>query len=98
MVKKLALALTLFIAFTFAAPAQTLNKAKLDSFFVALNTHNRSMGSIAISANGALVYQNAIGYAEYNDHAKIPATLNTRYRIGSISKMFTAAIIFQLIQ
>jgi len=56
------------------------------------------MGSIAISANGRLVYQNAIGYAEYNDQAKIPATINTRYRIGSISKMFTAVMIFQLIE
>jgi D-alanyl-D-alanine carboxypeptidase len=98
MVKKLLPVLSLFIAFTLAAQAQTLNKAKLDSFFVALNTHNRSMGSIAISVNGALVYQNAIGYAEYNDQAKIPASINTRYRIGSISKMFTAAMIFQLIQ
>jgi D-alanyl-D-alanine carboxypeptidase len=98
MIKKLLPVLALFIAFNLAAPAQTLNKAKLDSFFVALNTHNRSMGSIAISANGTLVYQNAIGYAAYNDQAKIPAGINTRYRIGSISKMFTAAMIFQLMQ
>ncbi len=98
MIKKLGSALTLFIAFNFAVSAQTLNKAKLDSFFVALNAHYRSMGSIAISANGTLVYQNAIGYAEYNDQAKIPASVNTKYRIGSISKMFTATMIFQLIQ
>ncbi|HZY35475.1 MAG TPA: serine hydrolase domain-containing protein [Mucilaginibacter sp.] len=98
MIKKLLPVTTLLIAFAFACNGQTFNKAKLDSFFVALNTHNRNMGSIAISANGTLVYQNAIGYAEYNDQAKIPASVNTRYRIGSISKMFTAAMIFQLIQ
>jgi len=98
MIKKLAPVLTFFVLINCACKAQTLNKAKLDSFFVALNTHNRSMGSIAISANGRLVYQNAIGYAEYNDQAKIPATINTRYRIGSISKMFTAVMIFQLIE
>ena len=98
MIKKIAPVLAFFIAFNCAVSAQTLNKAKLDSFFVALNTHNRSMGSIAISADGTLVYQNAIGYAEYNDQGKIPATINTRYRIGSITKMFTAIMVFQLIE
>ena len=98
MIKKIAAALALLIIISTAVIAQSLNKAKLDSFFVALNAHNRSMGSIAISANGTLVYQNAIGYAEENDQAKIPATINTRYRIGSISKMFTAVMIFQLIE
>lgn len=97
MIQKIAYLFLLFLTLQSCAHAQTFNKAKLDSFFVALNTKNQNMGSIAISANGVLVYQNAIGYSQVNKDAKIPATIETKYRVGSISKMFTATMIFQLI-
>jgi D-alanyl-D-alanine carboxypeptidase len=97
MIQKIANFLLLFLILQSTAYAQTFNKAKLDSFFVALNTHDRSMGNIAIAANGVVVYQNAIGYSQVNKGLKTPATIETKYRIGSISKMFTATMIFQLI-
>lgn len=97
MIQKRAYFFLLFLILQSCTHAQTFNKAKLDSFFVALNTKDQSMGSIAISANGVLVYQNAIGYSQMNKGLKTPATIETKYRIGSISKMFTAAMIFQLI-
>ena len=78
--------------------AQNLNKAKLDSLFDALSNHQKSMISVAISKNGKLVYENAVGYRLINDQQKIPATADTRYRIGSITKMFTGTMIFQLIE
>jgi D-alanyl-D-alanine carboxypeptidase len=55
------------------------------------------MGSIAIAVNGELIYQNAISYSQVIGGLKTPATANTKYRIGSITKMFTATKIFQLI-
>ncbi|WP_448702827.1 serine hydrolase domain-containing protein [Mucilaginibacter sp. AW1-3] len=97
MIKRTAHLLLLFLVLQSCTHAQTLNKAKLDSFFVALNAHNQNMGSIAISVNGVLVYQNAVGYSQVNASLKTPATIKTKYRIGSISKMFTAVMIFQLI-
>jgi len=78
--------------------AQSLNKAKLDSFFNALNVHNKGMGSVAIASNGNVIYQNAIGYSQLNGDIKTPATVKTKYRIGSITKMFTATMVFQLIE
>ena len=97
MIKKIFLGL--FLAGTFnTLNAQNLNKAKLDSFFYALSTHNKGMGSAAIASNGKIVYQNAIGYSQVNGDAKTPATIKTKYRIGSITKMFTATMIFQLIE
>ncbi|SHN23143.1 serine hydrolase domain-containing protein [Mucilaginibacter sp. OK098] len=95
MIKKRAYLLLLFLILQ--SCTQTFNKAKLDSFFVALSKHDENMGSIAIAANGVVVYQNAIGYSQANDRVKTPATIKTKYRIGSISKMFTATMIFQLI-
>ena len=81
-----------------ASYAQNLNRKKLDSLFNVLQENNLAMGSIAISANGKLIYQKAFGSAVINNTDKIPATENTEYRIGSITKMFTAVIIFQLVE
>jgi D-alanyl-D-alanine carboxypeptidase len=81
-----------------AALAQTLNTAKLDSLFNTLAENNRAMGSVAISKNGVILYTKAIGYSYINDGKKVPATTQTKYRIGSITKMFTATMIFQLIE
>ncbi|MBB6112125.1 serine hydrolase domain-containing protein [Mucilaginibacter lappiensis] len=97
MIQKIACFFLLFLILQSCTHAQTFNKAKLDSFFVALNTKDQNMGSISIAANGVLVYQNAIGYSQVNKGEKTPATIETKYRIGSISKMFTATMIFQLI-
>lgn len=97
MIQKIAKFLFLLLILQSCTHAQTFNKAKLDSFFVALNTHDQNMGSIAIASNGVVVYQNAIGYSQVNERLKTPATIKTEYRIGSISKMFTAVMIFQLI-
>ncbi|MDB4926720.1 MAG: hypothetical protein JWR23_2776 [Mucilaginibacter sp.] len=97
MIKKRPNLLLLFLILQSCTHAQTFNKAKLDSFFVVLNTRDENMGSIAIAANGVVVYQNAIGYSQVNKGLKTQATIDTKYRIGSISKMFTATMIFQLI-
>jgi D-alanyl-D-alanine carboxypeptidase len=77
--------------------AQTFNKAKMDSLFDVLAANNKAMMSIAITKNGQPLYSNAIGYSWYSAQ-KTPATLQTKYRIGSISKVFTAVMIFQLIE
>ena len=63
-----------------------------------LSEKNKAMGSLAISKKGTVIYSNAFGYASINGANKIPATTQTKYRIGSITKMFTAVIIFQLIE
>ena len=97
MIQKIACFFLLFLILQSCTNAQNFDKARLDSFFVALKTKDQNMGSIAISANGALVYQNAIGYSQVNKDVKTPANTETKYRIGSITKMFTAVMIFQLI-
>ncbi len=73
-------------------------KPKLDSFFNQVAVHNKAMGSLAIAKNGQLQYSKTFGYSLYNNDQKIPTTKNSIYRTGSISKIFTAVIIFQLIE
>jgi len=86
------------VAINVTAYGQNVDKAKLDSFFNILAANNKQMGSIAISVGGKLVYQNAIGYSAVSGDNKTPATVKTKYRIGSVTKMFTGTMIFQLIE
>ena len=75
-----------------------INKPKLDSLLTSLESHNKAMGSLAISVNGDVIYSRAIGYRSLDRDEKIKSDIHTKYRIGSISKMFTATMIFQLIE
>lgn len=56
------------------------------------------MGSLTLSKNKNVIYSRAIGYSSVTDKEKKPATNMTKYRIGSISKMFTSTMIFQLVE
>lgn len=79
-------------------PAQNSMHVRLDSLFTSLAESNKAMGSICIAQNGKVLYTHASGYSLIEGSKKIPATESTKYRIASITKMFTAAIIFQLVQ
>jgi CubicO group peptidase (beta-lactamase class C family) len=78
--------------------AQNINKAKLDSLFDILAAKDKAMGSLIISKSGTLLYSRTIGYSSISDNEKIAATEKTKYRIGSITKMFTASMIMQLVE
>ncbi len=92
-------ALTILLVLSFGTVfSQSFNKPKLDSLMDRLAEKNKAMGSLTISKNGIIVYNRAIGYSFISGNDKRPATDQTRYRIGSITKMFTATMIFQLIE
>lgn len=94
--KKIVSLILLLLPGVFAVQAQSLNKAKLDSLMDALSASDKGMGSLALSYNGQTIYQRAVGYADIEQ--KRIATPKTKYRIGSISKIFTGVMIFQLIE
>lgn len=77
---------------------QNINVAKLDSFLTTLASKDMAMGGVAISKNGVIKYQRAIGYAALENERKVAANKLTQYRIGSATKMFTAVMIFQLVE
>ena len=95
MIKKIftTISLGLFFGTTFS---QSINSPKLDSLFQILDEKNKFMGSIAISQNDKIIYSKAIGKADLESN-KLATTL-TKYRIGSISKMFTTVLIFKAIE
>ena len=77
---------------------QAIDKVKLDSFFDRLAEKNKAMGSLTIAKDGKLLYTRAIGYSQINGTEKKALTGASRFRIGSITKMFTATMILQLVE
>lgn len=77
--------------------SQPINTSKLDSVFETLEANNKIMVSAVIYKNGKVLYAKAIGFKKIDDKQKLTADIATKYRIGSITKMFTATMIFQLV-
>src|SRR6056297_642319 len=88
------LALAIFISIT--TLAQNVEETKMDSLFSVIENNDKGMGSISIVEDGKEVYQNTVGYL--NIKKQIPINKNTKFRIGSISKTFTATIIIKLVE
>ncbi len=81
--------------------AQSFDPAPLDSFLTQLHVKNGSMGSLAIIRDGEVLYTGTMGQAVLPQGDSIrgqSATPDTRYRIGSITKTLTAAMIMQLVE
>ncbi|VAW09880.1 D-alanyl-D-alanine carboxypeptidase-like protein [hydrothermal vent metagenome] len=75
---------------------EDFDREKMDLFFLTIEEKNLGMGSISISKNGQLDYQASYGKSDISNG--ISATAQTKYRIASITKTFTASIIMQLIE
>ena len=93
---KVLLTSLLFLSISTVGFSQNFDKVKLDNYFKALEKNNKFMGSVAVSKNGKLIYSKSIGYADLEN--KIKATEKTKYRIGSITKSFTAILILKAIE
>ena len=71
--------------------AQKRDFAQLSEYLEKLEAHDRFMGSVSLSQNGEMLFAKSVGYAD--KEAGLKSTMDTKYRIGSISKMFTSAMI-----
>lgn len=90
--------LALIVLLSGSMHAQSYNLEKLDSLFNRLAENEKAMGSIIISKEGKTIYSKSIGFSSIGSTSNSPSTNQTRYRIGSITKMFTATLVFQLIE
>ncbi len=76
--------------------AQTPDTAQLSRYLETLAQNNKVMGSVALLKDGKVIYQKAVGQADVAKN--FPNTTDTRFRIGSISKSFTAAMILKAVE
>ena len=76
--------------------AQGINTQKLDNYFNTLEANQKFMGSVAVIREGKVIYNKQVGYADIVSKQK-PHN-ETKYRIGSVSKLFTATLTFKAIE
>jgi CubicO group peptidase (beta-lactamase class C family) len=57
---------------------------------------DRFSGTVLVAKNGKTLFSGAYGLADREK--KVPNTLDTRFRIGSMNKMFTAVAVLQLVE
>lgn len=89
--------LTLFVILNSGlVTAQDVQTRKLDALFDKVVALDKAMGSVSVFKNGTEIYQRSFGYADIEN--KILATEKTKYKIGSISKMYTATLILKLVE
>ncbi len=70
--------------------------AKIDEVIMAAHKYQLFNGSVLVAENGKVIYKKGVGLA--NMEWNIPNTPETRFRLGSITKQFTAALIVQLVE
>ncbi|MFD1551777.1 hypothetical protein DNU06_02240 [Putridiphycobacter roseus] len=76
--------------------SQVKNTQTTDLFMQKIDSANSLMGNVSISKAGEEIYQYSLGYENYGQKSK--NSENTKFRIGSVSKSFTAVMIMQLIE
>lgn len=86
-----------FIVFLMILPifsdAQSI-ATKADELLKAYTQQEKFSGNVLIAQNGKIIFQKAYGFAD-RDH-KILNTIQTEFRAGSLTKMFTSTAVFQL--
>src|SRR5215471_14806246 len=95
---KTAPAAILMLALLGTGSAQTFDKSKVDQFLDRLADKNKGMGSVTITNDGSVVYSRSFGYSYVNGTDKRRASAATKYRIASITKTYTAVMVFQLVE
>jgi CubicO group peptidase (beta-lactamase class C family) len=73
-----------------------INTSQLDYYFETLKDNNKFMGGVAVLKEGELIYSKYVGFSDYEKIIK--ADENTKYRIGSTTKTFTAVLTLKAVE
>jgi CubicO group peptidase (beta-lactamase class C family) len=70
--------------------------AQIDDLMKKYHEYGQFNGSVLVAENGRVIYKKGLGWA--NMEWKVPNETDTKFRIASITKQFTAAAILQLVE
>ena len=87
--------LLLLLIYPYAALAQD-HAAKIQEVLALAHKYRQFNGAALVAENGKVVYRGAFGMA--NIEWNIPNTPDTKFRLGSITKQFTAMLTLQLVE
>ncbi|MGG5208435.1 serine hydrolase domain-containing protein [Chryseobacterium sp. MIQD13] len=94
MLKKLILLSVISISGT--AFSQNNGREKLGNYLDSLFVHHKVMGSFAFADNDQPTFVKVVGFSDAEKKQK--ANMNTQYRVGSISKTFTAVLVMKAVE
>jgi hypothetical protein len=69
-------------------------EALVDELFTDATAGDSPGAAVLVAQNGKIIYQKGFGFANLEN--RVPVTVETKFRIGSITKQFTAAAILKL--
>lgn len=91
------LSISLFSLFLIhSSVGQTLDRTSLDALMDHIEKNEKGMGTLSIFHKGQEIYNRSIGVHDLE--SKVKNDKNSLYRVGSLSKSYTATIIMQLIE
>jgi len=90
-----AFALLAVLAFQTSALAQD-KAARIDQMISLYQKYSQFNGSALVADNGKVIYKKGSGLA--NMEWNIPNASDTKFRLGSVTKQFTATLILQLVE
>lgn len=79
---------------TFFATAQEATVNKINELTTKYHDYDKFNGSVLVAKNGRVIYKKGFGMA--NIEWDMPNAANTKHRLGSITKQFSALLILQL--
>src|SRR5512135_2585020 len=83
----------LVVATSFAADDTA---AKLDKVLNAYHDAGLLNGVVLVADHGKVIYKKSFGYANFE--WQVPNTIDTKFRIGSVTKPFTAILVLQQVE
>lgn len=84
----------LFISLAVSTPL--LSQHKLDTYFEHLASNRKFMGSVSILHNDSIIYSKSVGFANVDTNKEI--NNDTKIRIGSITKTYTAVLVLKAVE
>ena len=93
--KRVWLSIAIILLAQHAAIAQD-HAAKIQEVLALAHKYRQFNGTALVAENGKVIYKGAFGLA--NIEWNIPNTPDTKFRLGSITKQFTATVILQLVE
>ncbi|HEV2801863.1 MAG TPA: serine hydrolase [Pyrinomonadaceae bacterium] len=70
--------------------------ARIDEYLTRAHKNGQFNGAALVAENGKVIYKKGLGWA--NMEWNIPNETDTKFRLGSITKQFTAALMLQLVE
>ncbi len=80
-----------------AAAQARFDRMRMDSLFDVLEANGRMMGAVTVREGGRVIYQRALGFRDSTAGGPVASDGETMFRIGSVTKPFTAVMIYQLV-